>query len=303
MTAITSGDDHDLCGLIDELASFAGSYESESIEGVTSLEISKSTASIDGANCNAVVIPTSSVVTITDVDDDKSLMSAVVLVPSLLLACVLFATMLFLRRRRNRIADEEQERMLRPLREDEVEDDDIYGNRKYALNAVNVHKCHSAQCNSCNDSSKSTEFIPLENVSKWIEQRGEMKEEEVSLTNSSDSEMDEDKNLRHLESLKIQSECFGETGRTKSRLIDVMISYADCQLCLRQVTCFWETRQTKLMLIDVMISYADCQLCLRQVIATTPTMDLEEKHREQTILRGVSEAQTKIIICRRNRVH
>jgi hypothetical protein len=194
MTAITSGDDHDLCGLIDELASFAGSYESESIEGVTSLEISKSTASIDGANCNAVVIPTSSVVTITDVDDDKSLMS-VVLIPSLLLAFVLFATMLFLRRRRNRIADEEQERMLRALREDEVEDDDIYGNRKYALNAVNVHKCHSAQCNSCNDSSKSTEFIPLENVSKWIEQRGEMKEEEVSLTNSSDSEMDEDKKL------------------------------------------------------------------------------------------------------------
>eukprot|EP00979_Chaetoceros_neogracilis_P008302 scaffold1853_cov287-Chaetoceros_neogracile.AAC.4 len=178
MTAITSGDDHDLCRLIDELASFAGSYESESIEGVTSLGISKSTASIDGAKCKAVVIPTSSVVTITDVDDDKSLMSAVVLVPSLLLACVLFATMLFLRRRRNRIADEEQERMLRPLREDEVEDDDIYGNRKYALNAVNVHKCHSAQCNSCNDSSKSTEFIPLENVSKWIEQRGEMKEEE-----------------------------------------------------------------------------------------------------------------------------
>jgi len=84
---------------------------------------------------------------------------------------------------------------LRALREDEVEDDDIYGNRKYALNAVNVHKCHSAQCNSCNDSSKSTEFIPLENVSKWIEQRGEMKEEEVSLTNSSDSEMDEDKKL------------------------------------------------------------------------------------------------------------
>jgi hypothetical protein len=194
MTAITSGDDHDLCGLIDELASFAGSYESESIEGVTSLGISKSTASIDGANCNAVVIPTSSVVTITDVDDDKSLMS-VVLIPSLLLAFVLFATMLFLRRRRNRIADEEQERMLRALREDEVEDDDIYGNRKYALNAVNVHKCHSAQCNSCNDSSKSTEFIPLENVSKWIEQRGEMKEEEVSLTNSSDSEMDEDKKL------------------------------------------------------------------------------------------------------------
>ena len=266
MTAITCGDDHDLCGLIDELASFAGSYESESIEGVTSLEISKSTASIDGAKCKAVVIPTSSVVTITDVDDDKSLMS-VVLIPSLLLAFVLFATMLFLRRRRNRIADEEQERMLRALREDEVEDDDIYGNRKYALNAVNVHKCHSAQCNSCNDSSKSTEFIPLENVSKWIEQRGEMKEEEVSLTNSSDSEMDEDKNLRHLESLKMQSECFGETGRTKSRLIDVMISYADCQLCLRQV------------------------------IATTPTMDLEEKHREQTILRGVSEAQTKIIIC------
>lgn len=194
MTAITSGDDHDLCGLIDELASFAGSYESESIEGVTSLGISKSTASIDGAKCKAVVIPTSSVVTITDVDDDKSLRS-VVLIPSLLLAFVLFATMLFLRRRRNRIADEEQERMLRALREDEVEDDDIYGNRKYALNAVNVHKCHSAQCNSCNDSSQSTEFIPLENVSKWIEQRGEMKEEEVSLTNSSDSEMDEDKKL------------------------------------------------------------------------------------------------------------
>jgi hypothetical protein len=194
MTAITSGDDHDLCGLIDELASFAGSYELGSIEGVTSLGISKSTASIDGAKCKAVVIPTSSVVTITDVDDDKSLRS-VVLIPSLLLAFVLFATMLFLRRRRNRIADEEQERMLRALREDEVEDDDIYGNRKYALNAVNVHKCHSAQCNSCNDSSQSTEFIPLENVSKWIEQMGEMKEEEVSLTNSSDSEMDEDKKL------------------------------------------------------------------------------------------------------------
>jgi len=197
ITAITSGDDHNLCALMEEVASFADNFKSGTVEGVTSLVIDESSVSIDGDKCNKFVIPTS-IVTVKRDDDKKSPMS-VFLIPAFFLAFVLFATMLFLRRRRSRIADEEEERTLRALREGQVEDDDMYaygaGYRKYALNAVNVHKCHSVQCSSCDESRKATEFLPLENVSKWIERRGETKEEEVDLIMPDDNKMEEGENL------------------------------------------------------------------------------------------------------------
>lgn len=199
MTAFTNGNDHNLCALMEELAAFAKEYESETIKGVTGLEIDESSISVDGAKCNAdPIIPTSSVVTVLEDNDDNSLLSAV-LFPTLILAFIMFAVVLFVRKRRRRLEDKEEEQCrLRSLREAVVEDDDMYafgaGYRKYALNAVNVHKCHSAQCSSCNDSSKETEFLPLENVQKWVERRnGQEEEYTIPANESNDSNTEERK--------------------------------------------------------------------------------------------------------------
>jgi len=189
MTALTNGDDHSLCALMEALAAFAEEYESGTIDGVTSLGIDESSISVDGAKCNADPIIPSSFTTVLKDNDDNSLLSAI-LFPALLLAFIMFAVLLFVRKRRRRLEDKEEEQCrLRSLREAVVEDDDMYafgaGYRKYALNAVNVHKCHSAQCSSCNDSSKETEFLPLENVSKWVEHRNGQEEEYIVPANES----------------------------------------------------------------------------------------------------------------------
>jgi hypothetical protein len=203
MTALTNGDDHNLCALMAELSVFAETYESGTIDGVTGLRIDESSISIDGAKCNPdPIIPNSSIVTnLEDNNDNNSLLSAV-LFPTLILAFIMFAVLLFVRKRRRRLEDrEEEERRLRSLREAVVEDDDMYafgaGYRKYALNAVNVHKCHSSQCSSCKDSSKETEFLPLENVSKWVEQHKDGEEEDYTIpaNESNDSNTEEGKML------------------------------------------------------------------------------------------------------------
>ena len=82
---------------------------------------------------------------------------------------LLLAIALFMKKRRSRLNEEqlEQERARLKALGDDVEDDDFYHSYGYGretVNAVNVHRCRSAQCTSCQDTGNSTEFIPLESV-------------------------------------------------------------------------------------------------------------------------------------------
>jgi hypothetical protein len=207
MTVYTTGDESDLCSLGDDLSSFAENYESGSVEGVLSIGIDESSISADGNKCNKVDVPNSVVTTVNNTKDD-TLLSAL-LYPFLILALVLFVAFLFVRRRR-RLRSKEDEMRLGTLNDSDLDDDDLAfgaGYRKYALNAVNVHRCHSAQCVSCRDHNKETEFLPLENVSKWIEQKKAQRETKLeSISEDISTVVFDDKDSKELERLRIMED-------------------------------------------------------------------------------------------------
>ncbi len=204
MSITTDGEStkEDICTLIDQLANFASEYEAGSIEGVESLDIDTSTASVDGAKCtddppNPPTIPVSSIITQDELNDDDNFDSIYPIVVAA--AFFIIAAALFVRRRKRKVREEE-ERRLRALEADFEEDDEQFafaaGYRNGTLNAVNVHKCHSAQCSSCSTSHGKTEFLPLANVDKWVNQRQEAVEVEASEESSPDfPDVPEDESL------------------------------------------------------------------------------------------------------------
>lgn len=223
MTVFTTGDENDVCSLGDDLSAFADNYDSGSVEGVSSIGIDKSSISSDGEKCSKDNIP-NSVVTIVEDDKDDTLLSAL-LYPFLILALLLFAAFIFVRRRR-RLRNKEEEMRLGTLNESDLDDDDLAfgaGYRKYALNAVNVHKCHSAQCTSCRDNNKETEFLPLENVSKWIEQKKDQKDMKLeSISEDVSTDLFDDKDSKELERIRIMEDARRvlQDGRTTFDEVD-----------------------------------------------------------------------------------
>ena len=184
ITTDSNTSDEEICQLIEDLAAFAEAYEAGTIEGVESVDIDLSTASVDGANCNEdpATLPISSIIQQEEEENDNTKGAAAIYPFVLAAAFLMLAAILFVRRKRRR--REEEERRLQELNElgDFEEDDEQFafgaGYRNGSLNVVNVHKCHSARCSSCTDSRKETEFLPLANVDKWVNQRELAAEEE-----------------------------------------------------------------------------------------------------------------------------
>lgn len=165
----------ELCNLTDELVKYADSYESGSIENVS--DISMTSIDAGGYNCyerDDVFVPI-----VSNAEEELQQKNAFpwyypfVAVVLLLLVSFMLITK---RRRSQRYREQFENSRMREIRELEEE------NRRYAfgagynkfdaLNSVNVHKCHSASCPSCATPS-STEFVPLANVQKWIQNRTE----------------------------------------------------------------------------------------------------------------------------------
>jgi MYXO-CTERM domain-containing protein len=180
MSITTDGgtSDEELCQLIEALSAYAEQYEPGTIEGVESLNIQSSTASVDGISCIQPEVDETPPIVAKGIgaeEDDSSKDKE--LLPLLSLGLLLVAAALFVRRRRKiRSEDEEEERKrLQELSAQDIGNDEQLafgaGYRNGALNAVNVHKCTSAQCTICNDNRKGTEFLPLENVDKWVNQQ------------------------------------------------------------------------------------------------------------------------------------
>ncbi len=192
MTVYTDGenDHNDICELLASLHDYTGKYDG-SIEGVISLGIDPSTSEANGMKCypedEGVQPPLSPVLAVnTQTEEQKSLADEFVF-PFMALILVMVAIAMYVKKRRRdrRLVEEREEQMrLKAIEDARYLDDGFkdnqfyvddhayqsYGYGRATLNSVNVHKCKSAQCEICSRSS-STEFVPLDSVSKWIERR------------------------------------------------------------------------------------------------------------------------------------
>ena len=158
MTVTTSEQDEDLCELMDKLVAYSDSYESGTIEGVTSVSIDEKSILVGDHQCHEeFVIPP--VINVVQAKDKKPLLSLLLLVAGFV------AVAMYVRRRR-RLRAEERARLL-ALSDDDTDDQ---FQREYAMNAVNVHKCNSAQCAICTGSN-GTQFLNLDEVAAWVESR------------------------------------------------------------------------------------------------------------------------------------
>jgi hypothetical protein len=178
-----------LCDLTGELVKYADSYQSGSIDNVSS--ISMTSIDAGGYNCygqDDAFVPNVSKTTEEERIQENAFPWYYPFVAAIVLLVVSY--MFISRRRRNqRYTELSESSRLEDIRRLE-EENRCYafgaGYSKFdALNAVNVHKCHSASCASCATPS-STEFIPLENVHKWLQNRsendpGRIEEEEENL--------------------------------------------------------------------------------------------------------------------------
>lgn len=184
MTVTTSEQDEDLCELMDKLVAYSDSYEPGTIEGVTSVSIDEESILVGDHQCHEeFVIPP--VINVVQAKDKKPLLSLLLLVAGFV------AVAMYVRRRR-RLRAEERARLL-ALSDDDTDDQ---FQREYAMNAVNVHKCNSAQCAICTGSN-GTQFLNLDEVSGWVESRkaaeptDEVEFENVELDEPMQTDLDE----------------------------------------------------------------------------------------------------------------
>ena len=179
ITTDGSFSDEEICEFLLSLQDYTDDFEPGTVQGVEAVGVDLKSVTVDGFKCDGedtgtdIFIPATVAINEISQGNDNNLYAAVLL-PLVAVALLLLAAFLFVKRRRRiRREDEDEERRLRALKDTDY--DDLYaygaGYRQYALNAVNVHKCASTQCSSCSDSRQQTEFLPLGNVSKWIEKR------------------------------------------------------------------------------------------------------------------------------------
>lgn len=209
ITADSNTSDEEFCQLLSDLAAYADDYQPGTVQGVNGLEIDRTTLSVDGKTCNEEKIEELPPFAKAIVPNQKESENLTPLYYSMS-ALFLVAAALFVRRRRRKRSEEEEEaeaERLRSLKEFDTDVDEQLafgaGYRNYAINAVNVHKCHSGQCNLCNDSAKNTEFLPLANVDKWINQRADSNQEESSTDAASQEANEEEEESKQSERSRV----------------------------------------------------------------------------------------------------
>lgn len=188
MSILTDGnnDRDEVCNLMVALQEYADNYDGQ-IDGVASLGIDMNTSTVNGEYCvdegRNSLSPLNPSLAVQGAPDEKSNFTEMIIAFGFCLFALLLAIALFMKKRRSRLDEEQLEQehaKLQALGDDE-EDDDLYhsyGYERETVNAVNVHRCRSAQCTSCQDTSNSTEFVPIESVDNWVKKNSQLDDDE-----------------------------------------------------------------------------------------------------------------------------